>query len=125
MTKIQHGLFLLFASLSISSCLYTNVRTPGWYYSQNYGDVKGLQGVGPLSGQSCSKSYLLAVYTGDESFEAAVQNAIQGKADMLYDVKTDYYMESYVFGLYFKKCTRLSGIGVKLSPEPAGEAKAP
>ncbi|EQA43911.1 TRL-like domain protein [Leptospira broomii serovar Hurstbridge str. 5399] len=54
------------------------------------------------------------VYTGDESYESAVQNAVKDRADVLFDVQTDYSYKSFVFGLYFEKCTRVSGIGVKL-----------
>lgn len=115
-------LALPLASL-LSSCLYTSVRTPGWYYSQNFGDVKGLPTTGRLGGESCARSILWAVYTGDESFDAAVQQAIDGKADLLYDVRTDYYTESYVLGLYLKKCTRVTGMGVRLSPALSPPAK--
>lgn len=111
------------ASVFASSCLYTSVRTPGWYYSQNLGDVKGMPTVGRLAGESCARSYLWAVYTGDESFDAAIQEAINGKADLLYDVRTDYYTESFVFSLYMKKCTRVTGMGVKLSPALRTETK--
>ncbi|WP_243393235.1 TRL-like family protein [Leptospira perolatii] len=98
----------------LSSCLYTNLKSPGWYYSQSYSDIRGMDPVGRLEGQSCGTSYLWLVYTGDESYEAAVQNAIKDKADLLYDVQTDYFLKSFLFGLYFEKCTRVSGMGVKL-----------
>lgn len=122
--KAYRTLFLLTLSSLVSSCLYTSVRTPGWYYSQNFGDVKGLPTVGRLGGESCARSYLWAVYTGDESFDAAVQEAINGKADLLYDVRTDYYTESYIFSIYFKKCTRVTGMGVRLVPPIKPEMKA-
>lgn len=106
------------AVLSVmTGCLYTNVRTPGWYYSQNYGDIKGMQIVGRMTGEACSNSYLYLIYTGDESYEAAVGSAVEGKADLLFNVQTDYAYTSFVFGFYAKKCTRVSGIGVKF---PAG-----
>jgi hypothetical protein len=106
-------LFLLTASLIIS-CLYTNVKSPGWYYSQNYTDVKGMEIVGKLSGETCADAWFWAVYTGDESFDTAVSNAIKDKADLLFNVQTDYSTESYVFNLKMKKCTRVTGIGVKI-----------
>lgn len=100
-----------------TACLYTNVKSPGWYYSQNYTDVKGMELVGKLSGETCGDAYVWAVYTGDESFDTAVSKAIKGKADMLFNVQTDYHTESYFFGIKMKRCTKVTGIGVKL-PAP-------
>ncbi|TGK27976.1 TRL-like family protein [Leptospira gomenensis] len=108
--KVCSGISVTF----ITGCLYTNVKTPGWFYSQSYSDVRGMEPVGKLSGQACGEGWFWMVYTGDESYEAAVQNAIQDKADLLFDVQTDYYVKSFLFNLYFHKCTRVSGIGVKL-----------
>lgn len=105
---------LLLAALFFNSCLYTNIKTPGWYYSQNYTDVKGMEIVGKLSGEACGESFLWAIYTGDESFDTAVSNAIGNKADLLFNVQTDYSTESYVFNLKMKRCTKVTGIGVKI-----------
>ncbi|EMJ67342.1 TRL-like family protein [Leptospira interrogans str. 2003000735] len=103
--------FILFIVLiTITNCIYTNVKTPGWFYSQSYTDVRGMDPVGKLSGQSCGEGWFWLVYTGDESYEAAIQD----KADLLFDVQTDYYVKSIFFNLYFYKCTRVTGIGVKL-----------
>jgi len=106
---------LCFMSLFFfSSCLYTNVKTPGWYYSQSYTDVKGMEVTGKMSGEACASSYLWAVYTGDESFDTAVSNAVGNKADMLFNVHTDYSFETYFLNIYFKRCTKVTGIGVKI-----------
>ncbi|RHX82502.1 TRL-like family protein [Leptospira yasudae] len=113
-SSIRICFILLITFITIGNCIYTNVKTPGWFYSQSYTDVRGMEPVGKLSGQSCGESWLWLVYTGDESYEAAVQNAIQDKADLLFDVQTDYYIKSIFFNLYFYKCTRVTGIGVKL-----------
>ncbi|MCB1180217.1 MAG: TRL-like family protein [Leptospiraceae bacterium] len=110
-------LFLIPLIVLLNACIYTNVKSPGWYYSQNYTDVKELKIVGKLSGKSCSKSYVWAVYTGDESFDSAVSNAIKGKADMLFNVQTDYQIESYFFFIYARRCTKVTGIGVKFPGE--------
>lgn len=114
-------LILLSVLLTGSSCLYTNIKSPGWYYSQSYNDVKGMEVVGKLSGETCGEAILWAVYTGDESFDTAVSNAIKDKADLLFNVQTDYSTESYVFNLKVKKCTKVTGIGVKL---PGGVRRA-
>ncbi|EMO26426.1 hypothetical protein LEP1GSC170_2951 [Leptospira interrogans serovar Bataviae str. HAI135] len=28
--------------ITITNCIYTNVKTPGWFYSQSYTDVRGM-----------------------------------------------------------------------------------
>lgn len=106
--------YLLLITFFLTSCLYTNIKSPGWYYSQNYTDVKSMELVGKLSGETCGEAWFWAVYTGDESFDTAVSNAIKGKADLLFNVQTDYSTESYVFNLKMKKCTKVTGIGVKI-----------
>lgn len=106
--------FLFLVVSFLSSCLYTNVKSPGWYYSQSYSDVKDMEIVGKLSGETCAEAWLWAVYLGDESFDTAVSNAVKGKADLLFDVQTDYSTESYVFNLKMKRCTKVTGIGVKI-----------
>ena len=105
---------IIFLIPFLFSCLYTNVKSPDWYYSQSYTDIKGMELVGKLSGETCAEAYFWAVYTGDESFDTAVSNAIKGKADLLFNVQTDYHVESYVFNLKMTRCTKVTGIGVKL-----------
>ncbi|HMV80355.1 MAG TPA: TRL domain-containing protein [Leptospiraceae bacterium] len=101
------------------NCIYTNVKTPGWYYSQSYADIKGMQTVGKLSGETCSESWFWLVYLGDESFETAVHKAVENRADLLFNVQTDYSLEQILFGfLRLKKCTRVTGIGVKFGSVP-------
>ncbi|TGM16054.1 TRL-like family protein [Leptospira selangorensis] len=112
--KISASIPIVFAIMFLTNCLYTNIKSPGWYYSQSYSDVRGMEPVGKLEGTSCGTSWLWMVYTGDESYEAAVQNAVKDKADLLFDVQTDYSYKSFIFALYFEKCTRVTGIGVKL-----------
>lgn len=53
-------LILLIALTTITNCIYTNVKTPGWFYSQSYTDVRGMDPVGKLSGQSCGEGLVLA-----------------------------------------------------------------
>ncbi len=100
------------------NCIYTNVKTPGWYYSQSYSDIKGMQTVGRLAGETCSESWFWLVYLGDESFETAVSKAVENKADLLFNVQTDYSLEQIFFGAKLKKCTRVTGIGVKFGSTP-------
>ena len=105
---------LIFLLFLLNACLYTNIKSPGWYYSQSYSDIKGMELVGKLSGETCAEAFLWAIYTGDESFDTAVSNAIKDKADLLFNVQTDYSIESYIFNLKLKKCTKVTGIGVRL-----------
>lgn len=105
------GFFLtLGMAATISGCLYTNVHGPWAYRAPTPAEVKSAAGDEMASAEACSQGLLYLVAWGNGGYAAAVQKALAGKPEaILYDVKTDVHVSSYVLGLYTRSCTVVSG----------------
>lgn len=101
---------LLVAVVSMSGCLYADVRWPRAYRSATPSDVKAAASDPIVSGTSCNKSLLYLVAWGDAGYAAAVRAALKDQPDgLLYDVRSDMKVNSYLIGLYSKTCTVVTG----------------
>src|ERR1700679_279364 len=96
---------LLAAATSACGILYTDVKLPRGYRSATPSDVKTAPDDPTVSGRSCSRSLLWIVAWGDESYDAAVKDALGTHDGILYDVRADVKVNAYVLGLYTKVCT--------------------
>jgi hypothetical protein len=102
------GLSLL--PVCLAGCLYTNIHTPWAYRAATPSDLKTATGDAMVSGKACDRVVLYLVAWGDSGYRAAVADALAGRPDgILYDVKTDIHVNSYVLGLYTHTCTEVSG----------------
>lgn len=103
-------ILLLASAALLSGCLYTDVRFPYAYRSATPADVKAAADDAIVTGRACSREALFLVAWGDSGFAAAVKDALKGRGDaVLYDVKTDEKVNSYVLGLYSQNCTLVTG----------------
>lgn len=100
---------LLAAATSACGILYTDVKLPRGYRSATPAEVKAAPDDATVTGKSCSRSALFLVAWGDSSYAAASKDALGTKDGILYDVRADMKVNSYVLGLYTKVCTVLSG----------------
>lgn len=101
---------LLAAVVSMSGCLYADVRWPRAYRSATPSDVKAAASDPIVSGTSCNKSLLYLVAWGDAGYAAAVKAALKDHSEgLLYDVRSDMKVNSYLIGLYSKTCTVVTG----------------
>ena len=103
------ALAVLAAAAAACGILYTDVKLPRGYRSATPSDVKTAPDDPSVSGRSCSRSLLWMVAWGDESYDAALKNALGARDGILYDVRTDVKVNAYALGLYTKVCTVLSG----------------
>ncbi len=102
----------LLAAAGLCGCgiLYTNIHSPRAYRSAAPSEVKTTLSDPSVTGEACSQSVLFLVAWGDAGYGAAVANALKDHADaVLYDVKCDIKVRSFVLGLYTKVCTEVSG----------------
>ncbi len=101
------------ASISPVGLIYTNTTLPQSWRSNTLEDVKQLQVIGPVQGESCATNILGLVATGDAGYNAAVTKALESSpgAVALYDVRTDGNLFS-ILGVYTKYCTIVSGQAV-------------
>jgi hypothetical protein len=106
-------LALLAPLLSGCGLLYTDVKVPRGYRSATPIEVKASPDDPLLTGRSCQRSLLYLVAWGDSSYASAVRDAIGGKDLILYDVRSDLKVESYLIGLYTHACTVITGKGAK------------
>ena len=96
--------------LFLSGCLYTDIRVPRAYRSATPADVKAAADDPAVSGRSCDRTVLFLVAWGDAGYAAAVKDALKDKAEaILYDVRSDVKINSYLLGLYSQTCTIVSG----------------
>ena len=101
---------LAIAALLLSGCLYTDIRVPRAYRSATPADVKATPEDPAVSGRSCDRTVLYLAAWGDAGYAAAVRDALKDKPDaILYDVKSDVKVNSYLLGLYSQTCTIVSG----------------
>lgn len=103
------GLLLTVVTLSSCGLLYTDIKTPRGYRTATPAEVKSAPDDPTVTGQSCNRSAGFLVAWGDASYAAAVADALGTRDGILYDVRADVKVDAYVFGLYTKVCTALSG----------------
>ncbi|MBI5200345.1 MAG: hypothetical protein HY925_02060 [Elusimicrobia bacterium] len=106
----MRSIFLcLLAASSLGGCLYANVRAPRAYRSATPADVKSDPSDPLVAGESCSRVVLYLVAWGDAGYAAATKAALASAPEgVLYDVRVDQKVNSYVLGLYAKTCTIVS-----------------
>jgi hypothetical protein len=100
---------LFAAATSACGILYTDVKLPRGYRSATPSDVKTSPDDPTVKGRSCSYSAMWLVAWGDESYDAAVKDALGTKDGIMYDVRVDVKVNAYALGLYTRVCTLLSG----------------
>ncbi|TPW21323.1 MAG: hypothetical protein FD126_807 [Elusimicrobia bacterium] len=101
---------LLAVAVSLSGCLYADVRWPRAYRSATPSDVKAAPADPVASGTSCNTSLLYLVAWGDAGYAAAVRAALKDHPEgLLYDVRSDMKVKSYLVGLYSRSCTVVTG----------------
>jgi hypothetical protein len=100
---------LLAAATSACGILYTDIKVPRGYRSATPSDVKTSPDDPSVRGEACSRSLLWMVAWGDESYDAALKNALGAHDGILYDARVDVKVNAYVLGLYTKVCTLMSG----------------
>lgn len=94
----------------LSGCLYADVRWPRSYRSATPADVKAAPEDPVVTGRSCNTALLYLVAWGDAGYARAVQDALKAHPDgLLYDVRSDVKMNSYLLGLYSRSCTVVTG----------------
>ncbi len=103
------GLTLLCVASSACGLIYTDVKLPRGYRSATPAEVKASPTDPTVHGLSCSRSALYLVAWGDSSYAGAVKDALGTQDGILYDVRADMKVNSYILGLYTKVCTVLSG----------------
>ncbi len=101
---------LLLTGCALPGLIYTNVEGPYSYRSAVPSDVKASDKDPEARGEACQRSLFFLVSWGNGGYGAAVDKALNGRQDaVLYNVKCDVAGEIYVFGLYSKLCTVVSG----------------
>jgi hypothetical protein len=106
------ALALVAAAVLLGGCgiLYTNVRTPRAYRSATPVDVKATPSDPVANGRACARSLLFLVAWGDTGYAAATEDALRDHPDaVLYDVRSDMQVHSYVLGAYTEVCTLITG----------------
>ena len=94
----------------LSGCIYTNIHVPRAYRSATPADVKADLQDPRTEGRACHRTVLFLVSWGNAGYAAAVRDALGDKQDhILYDVRSDIQVQSYLIGLYTKICTIVSG----------------
>jgi len=100
---------VLAAASTLGGCLYANVRTPRAYRSATPADVKSDPSDPIVAGEACSRVVLYMVAWGDAGYAAATKAALVSAPEgVLYDVRVDQRINSYVLGIYAKTCTIVS-----------------
>lgn len=108
-------ILLAAVALSLSGCLYSDVRWPRAYRSATPSDVKASASDPVVSGTSCNRVVLYLVAWGDAGYAAAVKAALKDQPEgLLYDVRSDVKVNSYLLGLYTRSCTVVTGRAARL-----------
>ncbi len=112
-TPLKNALtFTALTSLVIgfSGCLYSNTYAPVSYRSATPIDVKAAASDPIVSGQGCTYVALWLVSWGNSGYAIATEKALkQNPQGVLYDVKSDLKVTSYLLGLWTKTCTIVTG----------------
>ncbi len=111
--SLRAGTCLIVAGLLMSGCglLYTNVHLPRAYRSATPVDVASKPSDKMVTGEACNHSVLFLVAWGNGGYATAVGRALDGEAagSILYDVQSDLKATVYLFGLYTRSCTIVTG----------------
>ncbi len=104
---------LLLAAFLLTGCglLYTNVHVPRAYRSATPVDVASKATHKIVTGEACNHSVLLLVAWGNASYAAAVKDALEEEppGSILYDVQSDFKANVYLFVIYARGCTVVTG----------------
>ncbi len=107
------ALATLAAATSACGILYTDIKVPRGWRTSAPSDVHSASDDPSVRGEACGRSLLWLVAWGDSSYDAALKKALAGRDAIMYDVRSDLKVQSYVLGLYTKECTVLSGKAAK------------
>ena len=108
------------SAVSLTGCLYTDVRAPLSYGSATPGDAGGALGR-EVSGSACNVAILWLVALGDGGYDAAVKDARGSTgAPFLVDVKADTSYQNVLFGVYQRQCTTVTARVPGAAPAGAG-----
>lgn len=103
-------LLILITAFTLGGCLYTNVRRPRAYRSATPLDVRSSANDPKVKGKGCIQTAVWLFSWGDASYAAATKDALRGYEGLvLYDVKSDVEVRAYLFGIYGKACTVVTG----------------
>ncbi len=101
---------LALLATGFSGCLYTNTYAPDSYRSATPIDVKAAISDPVVSGEGCTYSVLWLVSWGNSGYAIATQRALKTNPQgVLYDVKSDLKVTSYLLGLWTRACTIVTG----------------
>ncbi|TBR21038.1 TRL-like family protein [bacterium] len=110
MRKALRAAPFLLSALTMTGCLYADVHWPRAYRSATPSDVKAAVSDPVVSGQACNTALIYLFAWGNAGYAAAVKAALKDSGDaLLYDVRSDVKVKSYVFGLYSRSCTVVTG----------------
>ena len=107
------GSILILMAFLLSGCglLYTDIHLPRAYRSASPIDVDSKASDTIVTGEGCNLSVLFLVAWGNGGYAEAVKNALaeEPSGSILYDVYTDLNAQAYLFGLYTRSCTIVTG----------------
>ncbi len=114
--SLKKWLFLLLAAMMFSGCLYADVQNPRAYRSATPIDIDSKPTDKIVTGESCNHMVLYLVAWGNGGYIEAVNNALAGErlGSILYDVQADMKVKGYLFGVYNRICTVVTGRVAKL-----------
>jgi len=106
-------MFVLAMALLISGCglIYTDIQVPRAYRSASPIDVAAKASDKIVTGEGCNQSVLGLVAWGNGGYIGAARDALEGEppGSILYDVQTDLKAKVYLFILYTRTCTVVTG----------------
>ncbi|MHB2026239.1 MAG: hypothetical protein ACYCPQ_06330 [Elusimicrobiota bacterium] len=98
------------AALALSGCglLFTDTREPYSYRPETPMDVQAAADDPVVSGRAC-EYYLFYLFDwGNRGYSDVIKNALPDRAHhILYDIKFDESINSWLLGLYIRQCTTL------------------
>jgi hypothetical protein len=102
---------LLLVPVFLSGCVFSDIRAPRQYRSSTPSEIHTTPTDPIVEGRSCAQSVIYLVAWGDEGYAASVRDALkeQPTGAILYDVRSDIQVKAYVFGLYTRVCTHITG----------------
>lgn len=99
--------------LLLSGCglLYTDIQIPRAYRSASPIDVVAKASDTIVTGEGCNQSVMGLVAWGNGGYIGAVRDALKSElpGSILYDVQTDLKANVYLFMLYTRTCTVVTG----------------
>jgi hypothetical protein len=108
--SLRRSAFLAALAASLGGCVFSSIVTPREYRSATPNEVRSSASDKEVKGRSCARSIAFLVAWGDEGYAASVSDALKDDPGaILYDVRSDILVQSYVFGLYTRVCTTVTG----------------